>query len=164
VSSEYRDELTAAQERLARLDAVQDARERERRRHSLERRRQALAAGGSDTTWTLLPYLSGLIAILAMKFAVLYPNSAGAGSLLLFGVAACVTVTSVLVVLSRRRERRKAFERINNELRELDEPHVRVAPGTLEEALTRIAEREAEAERDSDEEPSERPQATSHNG
>src|SRR5262245_27490852 len=127
VSSEYRDELSAAEERLARLDAVHEERELRQRRVALERERETLRSGRRATnTWSLIPYLTGLIAIYALKFALMYPNSAGMGSLVLFIGASCITLWAAVRLRWKRRQRQREFTRIDAELRDLEMPRVRV--------------------------------------
>jgi hypothetical protein len=151
VSSEYRDELSAAEERLTRLDAVHEERERARRRKALQRERRKLTSQRSSKALTAIPYFAAIVAVSTLRVATRAPETAGTGSLLLFLVTACVAMCSAFVLAFNHWQRRKAFERIDAELRALEMPHVRVASSTLEEALSRIAEREAEADPDLDE-------------
>jgi hypothetical protein len=150
VSSEYRDELSAADERLARLDAVHEERERARRREALTQARKELASRRTAKAWTAIAYFAGIVAVSTLRFATKAPSAAGTGSFLVFLITSCTALcTALLVAAWNHWQRREAFERIDAELRTLETPRVRVAASTLEEALSRIAEREAETEADS---------------
>ncbi len=146
VSLEYRDDLAAAEQRLASLDAAHAEKASVRRREALEERRARVSSKGVVRGVALAVLYVGLYVALKLLDAAARSPVVPASGFAPFAVSTLIAACAGAWLLFARHRERREHARIDAELRELAEPHVRIASTTLAEAVERIAEREAEAQ------------------
>jgi hypothetical protein len=150
MSSEYRDEFAAAEERLARLDAARAARDERTargRRAVLMAMRAKSGPRFSDAAraaLTVASYVAPFVALSSLQIGTAHPTATTSPTFIAFVISALVMVGGSLFRLASHLRQRAAQKRIDEELRALQAPRPRIVPTTLSEIHARIADLEEE--------------------
>ena len=143
----YRDDHAAAAERLDRLEAVAEERDRARAMDRLDelrgQRGKLDVRSRAEMALTAMRYLALYIGLHALRSGTAYPQPSATPLLYFFAVAAALVVISLVLSRAVTRIKRARIRPIDDEMDALMAPHVRVAPTELAGIHARIAELEA---------------------